>query len=212
MDLINFQIPTPANVVLAGSTGSGKTHLTLEIIRRRSELFAENLDKVVYIYPEFQATFHQLQATDPNVRFTQDLKELETLYGPCLLVVDDQQDVLGRGENNDLIKRMFIKNSHHRLITCLLILQNPFVRGLRDVNLNTQVHIQFDSPRDRSVIQSISRQVCPGRTKLLVDAYNAAVSTRVYSYLVIDLHPKNKAYKYWLRSHLFPCEDCEVFA
>ena len=211
MDLINFTIPHPATATICGSTGSGKTHLTLELIRRRREIFSEPLEKVVYICCDFQPAFYKLQAVDSDVRFTQNIKELETLTGPCLVIVDDFQDSLAKGELNELITKVYLKYSHHRNYSIVTLLQNPFSPGLRNVNINTQILILTDCPRDRSIIINISRQITPGRTQLLTQAYNAAVSNREFGYLVIDMSPRNKKFKYWLRSHLFPCGECQVY-
>lgn len=211
MDGINLQIPHPATISVVGSTGGGKTHLVLDLIRNRDKVFSEPLQKVCYIYSDFQPSFHHIQATDPDVNFTQDLSCIESLTGPCLLVIDDHQEAIAKGKNNELVTRLYTTHAHHRNISTILILQNPFSNGLRTINLNTQVLILCDNPRDRSVARFIARQICPGRTELLTSAYNRAVAQREFGYLVIDLHPKNKRYKYWLRSHVMPSDDLEVY-
>lgn len=211
-ECISFTIPHSCTVEIIGGTGTGKTYLVLELIRRRREIFAFPYEKVVYIYTDFQPEFHKIQAADPNVHFSQSIQDIEALENECLLIVDDQQELIAKGENNSLISRFFSTHSHHRGITIVLLLQNPFAPGLRSVNLNTQLLILFDNFRDRSVIRYIARQICPGRTELLTQAYANAVTNREFGYLVIDLHPKNRKYKFWLRSHLFPSPDCQVYS
>ena len=93
MEEVDFTIPHPCNIIIAGATGSGKTFLTLELINRRWEAFSEPLQKVVYVYREFQDAFIDLQTKDSNVRFTNDLLEIENLTGPLLLIIDDFQDM-----------------------------------------------------------------------------------------------------------------------
>jgi len=211
MEAINFHVPHPGTMCICGVTGSGKTRLVLEIIKRRKELFSVPIDKVLYIYSDFQPIFADLQ--DVEVTFSNSLVDIEGIIaGPHLVVIDDHMDTIEKGPHNELIKRFFIKHSHHRNISVVLILQNPFAKGLRDINLNTQTLILFDNPRDKSVINYIARQICPGRTKFLSDAYQRAVSTREFGYLVMDLHPQNRKYKYWVRSDLFPSSTCEVYA
>ena len=78
--------------------------------------------------------------------------------------------------------------------------------------INSQMTIAMDFPRDRSCITSLGRQICPSKCKFLHEAYDAAVRDRDYGYLVLDCHPKHKKYaKLWLRSHLFPSDECRVF-
>jgi len=144
--------------------------------------------------------------------FTNELTQLEDLCSdPCLVIIDDQMDVISKGKANDLVTRFFIKHSHHRGASVVLILQNAFKSGLREINLNTQYLVMFDQPRDRSTITSLARQICPGESKFLQDAYQKAVANKDYGYLFMDLHPRNKKCKYWLRSSVYPDENCEVF-
>jgi len=212
MELLDFSIPHPSTISIIAPTGSGKSHLALEIIRRRKEVFSENIENVTFVYSEMQPSFYDLQATDPNVRFTDSLEDIEQIHGPHLVVVDDQQDTFSDKAKRDLITRFFIKLSHHRGISVILILQNAFVKALRDVNLNSQFLILFDFPRDRSTIKLIARQVCPGQTGFLSQAYNHAVANKEYGYLCMDFHPAHKKYKYWVRSNVFPSSDCVVYS
>jgi len=198
---------------IVGPTGSGKTFFVADLIRKRQEIISTPIEKVIYVYSDFQPIFYKLQAEDPNILFTnriQDIEELTT--DPCLIILDDQMDTLGRGKDNDLVTRFFIKHSHHRGASVALILQNAFKPGLREININTQYLVMYDQPRDRSTIRTLARQICPGQAQFLQDAYQKAVQDRDYGYLFIDLHPRNKKYKYWLRSHVFPIEECEVYS
>jgi hypothetical protein len=120
-------------------------------------------------------------------------------------------DIVSKGANYELINRFFIKTSHHKNISVIIILQNAFKKELREVNINSQYLIVFDSPRDRSTIQRLASQICPGQIKYLQDAYIKAVTLRKHGYLCMDLHPRSNNKLFWARSHLFPDNDCEVY-
>ena len=77
----------------------------------------------------------------------------------------------------------------------VLLVQNPFEKGLRDVNLNTQCLILYDYLRDRSIMSHIARQICPGKTKFLQEAYVDAVIRSEFGYLVLTFHPQLRKYK-----------------
>ena len=214
MDDMTFTLPHPCTISLCGPTGVGKTFLAFDIIKRRIELFSEPINSVTYVYSEFQPKFYELEASDSNVRFTNDVYEIDKIKsGPHLVILDDlQQDLVSDKQKRELVTNFFLRASHHRSISVVLLVQNPFAKGLRDVNLNTQCLILYDYLRDRSVMSHISRQICPGQTKFLQEAYIDAVIRSDFGYLVLTFHPQLKKYKYWVRSSLFPSPETVVYA
>ena len=96
MDDISFTLPHPCTVTLCGPTGVGKTFLAFDMIKRRKELFSEPIEKVTYVYTEFQPKFFELEASDSNVQFTNDLYDIDKIKsGPHLVILDDvQQDLV----------------------------------------------------------------------------------------------------------------------
>lgn len=212
-DLINFQLPHPGSIILAGSTGTGKTHLIYEIIKHRRELFTKPIEHVLFVYSDYQPGFYDLEREDPNVVFTNNIFDIENFnHRPGLIICDDQMDLLAKRDVRELITRYFIKHIHHRDLSFCLTTQNLYAKGMRDINLNGQFLLLTDNPRDRGSISVVARQICPSRSKFIQDAYVQAVTRRPFGYLVIDLHPQNKMYKYFLRSNLFPTSNVEVYA
>ena len=176
MDLINFELIHPFTMCVVGPTRSGKTFFVADLIRNRKTLIDKPLEKVVYVYCDFQPIFYELQAEDPNIIFTNCLQEIEELATEStLLIVDDQMDVAAKGKDNELLTRFFLKHSHHRGVSIALILQNAFKSSLREVNINTMYLILFDQPRDRSTIVTLARQICPGQVRFLQESYQKAV-------------------------------------
>ena len=214
MDEVTFTLPHPCTISICGPTSSGKSFLAFDIIKRRAELFSEAIQEVTYVYSEYQSQFHELEAADSNVKFTNDLFDIDKIKsGPHLVIIDDlQQDLVSDKSKRELVTNFFLRASHHRSISVVIILQNPFVKGLRDISINSQVTIIYDFARDRSIMSRISAQVCPGKTKFLQEAYQDAVTRSDYGYLVLIFHPRLKKYKYWVRSTLFPSSDTVVYA
>ena len=214
MDDINFVLPHPSSIICAGPSSSGKSHLAFEIIKRRNELFSEPIEQVTYVYGEFQPKFYELSSSEDNIKFTNDLFEIDEIKsGPHLLILDDlQQDLVSDKKKRELVTNLFLRGSHHRSISVVLILQNPFVAGLRDVAVNSQVNIIWDFPRDRSIMTNYAKQVAPGKVRFLQQAYEDAVSRSDYGYLVLLFHPQLKKDKYWVRSSLFPTSDTVAYA
>ena len=69
--------------------------------------------------------------------------------------------------------------------------------------------ILFENLRDASQIGYLARQLFPGRTGVLREAYQHATG-EPYGYLVIDSSP-NADPKYRLRTKVFPNEDPIVY-
>ena len=53
-------------------------------------------------------------------------------------------DTISKGWAKDLITRLFIKSSHHKGVSTIVVLQNAFENSLRTVNRNSQYLVMFD--------------------------------------------------------------------
>jgi len=212
MEEINFTLWHPFTMCVVGPSGSGKTHFVCELIRNRRTALSEPVAKVIYIYSDYQEIFMKMQAEDPNIIFVNRLEELEKIAcNPCLIIVDDFLTEL-RGEKLQLVKRWFLKHSHHRGASIILLLQNAFAQGLREVSINSHYLVIFDQPRDRSTITTLARQICPGEGQFLQDCFKRAVVGKSFGYLFLNFHPKDKLCRFWIRSSLNPIPECEIYS
>ena len=214
MDAYTFQIKHPCTTIISGPSGSGKTFLIAKILKRRRELFDTPLERVIYIYTHYQEIFHELQANDPGIIFTSNIEDMENLAERnTLIICDDIMDTMKRGSRaHELVTQFFVRSSHHLGCSVFLVLQNFFHPGVREISIQSHFLIMFDQPRDRSNFGIISRQILPGQSRFLMEAYKRACEQREHGYLAIDLSPRNKSCPFWVRSSLFPDdEDCELY-
>ena len=93
----------------------------------------------------------------------------------------------------------------------IILLQQAFNKYLREISLQAQYILLMDTQRDRSIIAHLAKQLVPGCTAFLTDAYLKAVTNTEYGMLFLDLHPKNKKNAAWVRSQLLPSESCRFF-
>ena len=130
-----------------------------------------------------------------------------------LIICDDIMDTMKRGSRaHELVTQFFVRSSHHLGCSVFLVLQNFFHPGVREISIQSHFLIMFDQPRDRSNFGIISRQILPGQSRFLMEAYKRACEQREHGYLAIDLSPRNKSCPFWVRSSLFPDdEDCELY-
>ena len=96
------------------------------------------------------------------------------------------------------------RKSHHYQTSVIYLVQSLFSKlpSHRTISLNSQYIILFKSPRDSSQISHLAKQIMPGDTKFVVEAYTDA-TVEPYSYLLMDFRPQSSQC-YRLRSSIFP--------
>jgi hypothetical protein len=93
-------------------------------------------------------------------------------------------------EAGDSVLDIFTKLSHHRNMSVIFLTQNLFFKSKqsRTMNINTQYIVLFKNPRDALQVATLGRQMYPGNSNFLVEAFKDATE-RPHGYLLIDLHP-----------------------
>lgn len=163
----------------------------------RMQQFQPSPQRLVWVYAEWQPAYARLQACAASgqlgrlrtIEFVRDNTDYAAIYQAMnptqanMLVLDDQMTE-AKG-NADSLANLFVKGSHHRNITVVLMLQNMFEKGMRTASLNTQYMVLLKNPRDRSQIGKLADQLMPNNRRFLVDAYEHA-SRAPHSHLVLD--------------------------
>lgn len=194
----------PFTCVVAGPTGCGKTQWVLKFIDSLSEVVNPTPTRVVYSYGEWQEAYRNLPR---HVALQEGLTDLpEYSNDPMLLVIDDQMDAVDKN-----VMRLFTKGSHHRNISVIYIVQNLFDQNKehRTISLNAHYLVVFNNPRDKSQIVNLAKQMYPGETNYVKEAF--ALATREpHGYLLLDLKQSTPE-QLRLRSRIFPGETYEVY-
>lgn len=181
-DQYEFRIVTPAPIVSAGPTGSGKTVMMRRLIERSGEICTNPPEEIIYCYGSWQSAFESM----PNVTFHEGLIDFKALPSDGKhrwLIIDD---LMSESSGNREVEDAFTKHSHHKNITVFLLVQNFFNKGFRTVTLNAHYLFLFKNPRDASQIGFLARQLFPDNPKFLIESYKDATSTP-HSYLTLDL-------------------------
>lgn len=198
--IMDVRLKHPFTCAVAGPTGSGKTQFVFRMIKNADKLIDPPPESIVYSYGEFQPIFASLL----KVEFHEGLPDVGQFDGRkrVLLIIDD---LMNEADQN--ICNLFTKLSHHRNVSVVFITQNLFHRNrfVRTMNLNTQYIIMFKNPRDAGQVATLARQMYPGKSKFVVEAYKDATK-EPYGYLLIDLRPETDE-NYRLRTKIFPDDD-----
>lgn len=181
----------PATVMISGGTGSGKTHLTRQLLQHHRSVFI-NLSggpNVLWCYGVFQPVFRQ---TIPGVSIQYkdnlvDIEEIEQTK-PNIIVVDDLMSEKG---SDCMMQNLFTKLSHHKNITVIFITQNIFAKGHCNLKRNAHYLIMMRNPSDKSQISLLGRQLYPRSKDHLehfYESYDDATREK-YGYLFVDVSP-----------------------
>lgn len=172
-------------MVLAGPTGSGKTHFIKKLLLNIRTMITPVPESIMFCYGEWQSTYADISELDLDITFIEGLPHFDELQPgpPKLIIIDDLM-----GETNDQITRLFTKGSHHKNLSVIHIVQNLFSKNKeqRTINLNSHYMILFKNPRDRSQIIHLAKQMYPQNIRFMQEAYKLA-TTEPFSYLLVDL-------------------------
>ena len=156
----------PFSMIVAGSSGSGKTVFTKQVLHSADVEF----ERIFWFYSEWQDGYQDCA----GVKFVSGMPTsldayLESTGGPKLVVFDD---MMTQCANSEVIAQAFTQKRHHHNVSVVLILQNLYCQGrvMRNVHLNTEYVVLFRNPRDKSQFGHFARQLEPKRSKDLVDA------------------------------------------
>jgi hypothetical protein len=193
----------PFTCVISGPTGSGKSVFVQRLLKHAQTVIVPPPDRTLYCYGVYQEVFSEFAGVD----FNEGLPSLDQFDGKMhtLVIIDDLMH-----ETSDVVTKLFTRGSHHTNTSVIYITQNMFHanKETRTITLNAQYLVLFKNVRDKSQIAHLSRQMHPGRSKHMVEAYNDATATP-FSYLFVDLKPQTDD-KYRLKTCIFP-DDAENY-
>jgi hypothetical protein len=171
----------PFTAMIAGPTGSGKTQFTLKLLEHSSTIIHPPPEKIVWCYGIYQSLFNNMR----NVIFHEGIPDVSMFDGKTktLLILDDLMN-----ETDQRVTNIFTKVSHHSDVSVLYLTQNLFFGGKqnRTIALNAHYLVMFRNPRDATQIAHLARQMYPGKSKFLIEAF-ADATKAPFSYLLLDL-------------------------
>lgn len=196
----------PFTCIVAGPTSSGKTIFVSRFLRHVDEMMDHPPQKIYWFYGEWQKAYREMNL--PHVTFQEGLPREDFLNPEYrnLVVIDDLLS-----ETDSRVTKLFTKGSHHKNTSVIYITQNLFDKNKenRTITLNAHYMVLFKSPRDALQVEHLARQMFPGKSKYMREAFADATSAP-YSYLLVDLKPDTSD-DFRLRANIFPGENQVVY-
>ena len=186
MESIDISIKWPFKWCLVGSSGSGKTNFSLQIIRHAPRLFDQLPSKIIFVYKEFQNIYNKFNEYIPTNIYHEDEIDFEEVTKQnsenLLIICDDLYYSKKIGE----VAEHFLIKGRHRNTSWLILTQSIFNHpSLKNISRNSTHITLFKSVRLNEPHIFFS-QLRPSSSKVLQDIYSKA-SANSYSYLDIDL-------------------------
>lgn len=196
----------PMRMIISAPSFAGKTTFISQLIKHKNQTIDPIPSLCYFCYTEWQPLYDELQAL--GVIFHRGLIDVDTLdsHTPKLLVLDDMMNKL-----SPEVTSLFTKNSHHRNMSVIFTTQNIFDkhREMRTISLNASYLVLFKSPRDRTQISHLARQMRPDNAKIIQQAFDLA-TTDSYGYLLVDLCQSTPE-ELRLRNGIFPEDNHYVY-
>lgn len=210
--LLKFESPT--SIFIAAPSGSGKTVFTKNILKHANGMFKSPISKIFFCYSMWQKIYNEMENEIADIQFYKGLPTMDILNewgaveGHKIIVFDD---LMMQGVESEELVQLMCVGSHHANITIIFLIQNIFQKGksMRTASLNCHYFILFQNRRDMLQIQTLGRQIFPGRTKFFMDAYQKSIS-KSYGYLVVDINPHSDK-SYQLRTDILPDQDTIIY-
>ena len=198
---IDVSVKWPFKWCLVGSSGSGKTNFSLQVIRHAHRLFDQVPTKIIIVYKEYQEIYNQFNDHIPTDLFNEDEVDFEEITKENkenLLIICD--DLYYSKKINEVAEHFLIKG-RHRNTSWLVLTQSIFNHpALKNISRNSS-HITMFKSVTLNEPPIFFSQLRPRTSKVLQDIYSKATE-KSYSYLDIDLS-QTCPDKYRYKTNLF---------
>ncbi len=185
-------LKVPSNVVMVGSSQSGKTTLLRKLIVNYRQCFCPVPTKILYCYSESAPTDPAIDCQFDTYEGLPSLTYIRayapTGDTPCVIIFDDLIPEISANRN---FAELFYRITHHRNICAIVVSQLLFDSGaniLKKLTANAHYFVLFKSSR-RNQIQTLATQIEPARREYFLECYKRAVDSKSFGYLVIDTYP-----------------------
>ena len=194
-EIEDFVFEHPANAIISGPSGSGKSEIAGKILASANALFPPAPTQRILFYREDQPIYEEwvrggllsekFKGVPEKEEFLKILGEHRD-KGGSLVFFDDFSSLIQ--DNREDFVYYFTIASHHYKASMFLIIHSLFSPALRLLSLNTHRFFLTKSARDVGQVRILGSQSFPGRSGYIVDSFEDATSEK-YGFLLLDYSP-----------------------
>lgn len=196
-----FRFRCPFNAIVVGSSQSGKTTWTLDLLKHH-ELFDLPIVQIIW--------YHGIESNNlpnsPHIKTIAGLPDVNTLKHLSgdgkqhrVVVIDDL--LTEAIANKDLIAQLWTRVSHHCNMSFLLLSQSLFEIP-RLIRNNSHYMVLFKALADRLNVVNLGKQIFPGQLQYFLASFNDATE-KSYGYIIISAHPREDQVHFRLCTEIF---------
>lgn len=218
------KFPLHSRIQITGSSNSGKSVVVKNLIQFRDEMFeGPSIDTVLFFYMVKDDTNHRLiRDMVSNVKFYQGLgildsvlkeHELEAQDRGIIVVLEDLQLEAFRSKD---VALLFTAHAHHLPLSAVLYTtQSPYQRNAPFqalINRNLTHLICTNSPRLRSVLPFIGRELDPRNPDRILRIFDEALSGKhgePFPLLLVDMTASDPNQMFF--AGIFPGQKFRIF-
>ncbi len=197
----DLRLSHPFSCVVNGPSGAGKTEWIRKLLYHRDDMIKDAPDKIIWCYGQYQPIFSLME----GIEFVEGLNYNIAPGQKYLLILDDLMLSMSKE-----ITQLFV-SGRHRDISVIFVTHNIFYpsKEMRTIKQNAKHLVLFENTQDASQIDYIGRQMFPGKSQHMRQAYEHAMQNP-YGYLFVDLR-QGIDKRFRLRTRIFPGEEQIVF-
>lgn len=202
------QFRHPSNIIIGGSTQSGKTYFLMKILKEQERYWdVEKIDTLHVFYREMQDSYLEMKklmkerggkfemTEAANFPTADEVTKGKDKTKVNVVVIDDMLAKIGDKRNSDAFTDTFIRVSHHQNISIIVILQDVYHQNLKTGRRNSQYFVFLRSTLLMNSVCNILNEclkVRGGETKKkeVKDDILALSLKEQYDHLIVDVHPK----------------------
>lgn len=201
--IIDNKFAFPFRMILAGSSGAGKTYFAGELLKRH-DIFEDYLSAVHYYFPCYlsEAPVQWHKTLDIPVSYHVGLptkSDLMQLPRKSCVVIDDSFD---EALKSSAIDHLFRVISGKRNICVMIMTQNNFSKGKygREIRNSCNFSVLFRNCCDVLINENIARMA---GMKKAYDSASLDLQGQKYPYMLLDQSQKGQLSPYRLYTNIF---------
>lgn len=192
-----YYVEKPFRLIIAGGSGSGKTRFVQQFVNNQH--YTSPFNKITYYFPQYMDD--DCPEFSRHVEYRSGLPEIEELaqLPPNTLIILD--DLMHECAKSVKLEQLFSVVARKRNISIILVVQNIYHPGLRNIRLNSSGMVLFKFHAAVDVNHRVLRDL--GLRELITKDQMAAAYDERYSYIYINIHPNRQFDFGTLRANIF---------
>ena len=192
-----YYIEKPFRLIVAGGSGAGKTNFVQRLVNEQH--FSSPFDNVRYYCPEYMdGDVIEFKKNVQHYTGMPCMSELTQIEHNTLVILDDLMHECSRSIQ---MEKLFSVVARKRNISLILVVQNIYHRGLRNIRINATGIVLFKFYAAMDVNKRVIKDL--GLKRLITNEQLDTIYSTRYGYIYIHIHP-NSHYDFGtLRANIF---------